>query len=264
VIVRLLILWGVIASAIGLALLVHRGRTKDDEAPDYRVVLGFVSSAYGLLLGLLVVFAVGHYSDSRDQAETEATSLVALYDSLGVYSPETRDTIRHNIVCYMRSIVSDDWPSMEDGNATEDPRTLAFGDQVRSDIRDLPLTNQRHSSAYGRAVGFITDASESRQQLLFFTEPRIPTPLWVVIYVGVFLLVFLIALHYTDDPRGRATALASLTVLLTVVVAVLAMLDRPFGVGARVQPDEMRQALALLSEGTKPSTLAPCPAMPQK
>jgi hypothetical protein len=29
--------------------------------------------------------------------------------------PETRQTVRHNIVCYMRSIVSDDWPSMEDG-----------------------------------------------------------------------------------------------------------------------------------------------------
>jgi hypothetical protein len=265
VIVRLLILWGVIASAIAMAVLVHRTRkTDDDESPDYRVVLGFVSSAYGLLLGLLVVFAVGHYSDSRNQAEAEATSLVALYDSLGVYSPETRDTVRHNIVCYMRSIVSDDWPSMEAGNATEAPRTLAFGDQVRANIRELPLTTQREGSAYGRAVGFITDASKSRQQLLFFTEPRIPTPLWVVIYVGVFLLVFLISLHYTDEPRGRVTALASLTVLLTVVIAVLAVLDRPFGVGSLVQPNEMRQAIALLSEDTKPSTLAPCPEMPQK
>ena len=74
-----------------------------------------------------------------------------------------------------------------------------------------------------------------------------------MIYVGVFLLVFLIALHYTDDPRGRVTALASLTVLLTVIISVLAMLDRPFGVGTLVQPSEMRQALALVSEGTKPA-----------
>jgi hypothetical protein len=266
VIVRLLILWAVIASAIGLAVLIHRTRkTGDgDEPPDYRVVLGFVSSAYGLLLGLLVVFAVGHYSDSRNQAEAESTSLVALYDTLGVYPPETRDTVRHNIVCYMRSIVSDDWPSMEDGNSSENLLTLAWGDQVREEVRNLPLDSQREGSAYGRAVGFITDASKSRQQLLFFTEPRIPTPLWVVIYVGVFLLVFLIALHYTDDPRGRVTALASLTLLLTVVIAVLAVLDRPFGVGSLVQPNEMRQAIALVSEATKPSTLAPCPAMPQK
>ena len=265
-IVRLLILWAVIASAIGLAVLVHRTRkTADDgEAPDYRVVLGFVSSAYGLLLGLLVVFAVGHYSDSRNQAEAESTSLVALYDSLGVYSPEIRHKVRHNIVCYMRSIVSDDWPSMEDGNSTEDPRALAWGDRVRDDVRNLPLDTPHESSAYGRAVGFITDASKSRQQLLFFTEPRIPTPLWVVIYVGVFLLVFLIALHYTDDSRGRVIALTSLTVLLTVVISVLAILDRPFGVGTLVQPNEMRQAITLLSQGTNPSTLRPCRDIPPK
>jgi hypothetical protein len=210
-----------------------------------------------------VVFAVGHYSDVRHRAEDEATSLVALYDAVAVYPRETRDTVRHDLICYMRSIVADDWPSMERGNTTEAPRTLAFGDRVRSDIRDLPLTNQRESSAYGRAVGFITDASEARQQLLFFTEPEIPAPLWVVIYVGVFLLVFLIALHYTDDPRGRVTALAGLSVLLTVVVAVLAVLDRPFGVGARVQPNEMRHAIELVSVDTKDSVVAPCPATPQ-
>jgi hypothetical protein len=259
-IVRLLILWAVIASAIGLAMLVHRKRkaADGDEPPDYRVVLGFVSSAYGLLLGLLVVFAVGHYSDSRNQAEAESTSLVALYDALGVYPHDTKTTIRHNLVCYMHSIVSDDWPSMEDGNSTEDPRALQWGDLVREQVRNLPLDTPHESSAYGRAVGFITDASKSRQQLLFFTEPRIPTPLWVVIYVGVFLLVFLIALHYTDDPRGRVIALTSLTVLLTVIISVLAVLDRPFGVGALVQPNEMRQAITLVSEDTSPSTLGPC------
>ena len=59
-------------------------------------------------------------------------------------------------------------------------------------------------------------------------------------------------------------ALTSLTVLLTVVVSVLAMLDRPFGVGTLVQPSEMRQAITLLSEGTNPSTLRPCLDIPPK
>src|SRR5215211_5526718 len=170
VIVRLLVLWGVIATAVALALLVHRRRSGDDEPPDYRVVLGFVGPAYGLLLGLLVVFAVGHYSDARHRAEDEATSLVALYDALSVYSPDTRESARHDLICYMRSIVADDWPSMHRGNTTEAPRTLAFGDRVRSDIRRLPLASARESSAYGRSVSLMTDASEARQQLLFFTE----------------------------------------------------------------------------------------------
>jgi hypothetical protein len=261
-IVHVLIVLGVIACAIALAVLVHR-RNGDDELPDYRVVLGFVGSAYGLLLGLLVVFAVGHYSDARHKAENEATSLVSLYDAVAVYPPRTRDPLRHDLICYMRSIVADDWPSMERGTTTEEPRTLAFGDRIRSDTRALPLANDRERSAYGRAAGLITDASEARQQLLFFAEPEIPSALWVVIYVGAFFLVFLIATHYIDHPRGRLIALGSLSLLLTVVVAVLAMLDRPFGVGARVQPAEMRQAITLLSVGAKSTILRPCPDGPQ-
>jgi hypothetical protein len=161
----------------------------------------------------------------------------------------------------MRSIVADEWPSMERGNTTEAPRTLAFGERVRADMRALPLSSERERSAAGHAVELITEASEARQQLLFFTEPEIPTPLWVVIYVGIFVLVFLIALHYIDHPLGRLTALVSVTALLTVVVAVLAMLDRPFEAGVGLEPDALRHAITLLSVDTEKAVLRPCSAM---
>ena len=46
---------------------------------------------------------------------------------------------------------------------------------------------------------------------------------------------------------------------MTVVVAVLAMLDQPFGIGVQVQPDEMRHAIQLLLTGvTNPALLQPC------
>jgi hypothetical protein len=74
--------------------------------------------------------------------------------------------------------------------------------------------------------------------------------------------VLLLAVHYADHPRGRVIALGSACLLLTVLVMVLAMLDRPFGPGVRVQPDEMRQAITLLSGG-KGVVLRPCPASPR-
>jgi hypothetical protein len=263
VIVRVLILWAVIALAVALSVLVHRKR-KSDESPEFQVVLGFVGSAYGLLLGLLVVFAVGHYSDTRREAQKEASSLVALWDTLDSYPPETRDAVHHDLICYMRAIVAGDWPAMERGSRLEDPRTLAFGDRVRDGIRGLPLDDERQRSAYGRASSLITDADASRQQLLFFTEPEVPTVLWVLIYVGAFLLVFLLGTHYADRPRGRFTALGSATVLLTVVVVVLTMLDNPFTAGARVQPHSLRDGIDLVSVGgDRAGVLRPCPQTPR-
>jgi NADH:ubiquinone oxidoreductase subunit 6 (subunit J) len=258
VIVHVLILWGAMAVAAALAVVVHRRRTRD-EAPEYQSALTFVGAAYGLLLGLLVVFAVGHFNDVRHESQREASSLVALYDTVGVYPPETRHPVRHNVVCYMRSIVDDEWPSMERGNDTEAPRTLRFGDRLRADIRNLPIDDQKQGSTYGRAATLITDAGQSRQQLLFFTEPEIPTALWVVIYVGASLVFLLLVVHYASRPAGRVVALGSAAVLMTVVISVLGMLDQPFGIGARVQPDEMRQAVELvLTDEKNPAILGPC------
>jgi hypothetical protein len=258
VIVHVLILWGVISAAAALGVVVHRRTTRDD-LPEYQSALTFVGAAYGLLLGLLVVFAVGHFNDVRHESQREASSLVALYDTVGVYPNETRDPVRHDLLCYMRSIVDDEWPSMERGNDTEAPRALRFGDRIRADVRNLPIDDSKQGSAYGRASTLITDAGQSRQQLLFFTEPEIPTALWVVIYVGAFLVFLLLVMHYATRPAGRVVALGSAAVLMTVVVGVLGMLDQPFGVGARVQPDEMRQAVDLvLTDEHNPTILRPC------
>ena len=91
-----------------------------------------------------------------------------------VYPCETRDRVQHDLICYMRSIVADDWPSMERGNTTEAPRTLVFGDRVRSDMHALPLGNARESSAFGRAIGLMTDATKARQQMLSSPSRRSP------------------------------------------------------------------------------------------
>ncbi len=257
-IVHVLILWGTISAAAALGVVAHRRRTRD-EAPEYQSALTFVGAAYGLLLGLLVAFAVGHYSDVRHESQAEATSLVALYDTVGVYPHETRDPVQHDLICYMRSIVKDDWPSMERGNHLEAPRTLRFGDRVRADVRNLPSDDPKQGSASGRAATLMADAGESRQRLLFFTEPEIPPALWVVIYVGAFLVFLLVVVHYATRPAGRVVALGSVAVLMTVVVGVLATLDQPFGVGARVHPAQMRQAIDLvLTDEKNPEILRTC------
>lgn len=259
-IVHVLILWAVIGTAALLAWAVHRRRPEGSDPPEYQLVLSFVSAAYGLLLGLLVVTAVGHFNDVRTEAQKEASSLIALYDTLNVYAPATRQPVQHELVCYMRSVVTDEWPSMADGNDLEADRTLKYGDGLRAQLRSLPTDGPPESSAYGRAASLVTDAGQSRQRLLFLTAPEIPTVLWVMIYVGAFLVFFLLALHYSERPGGLVLVLGSVVLLMTVVVAVLSMLDQPFSFGVRVQPSQMRQAIELLTRGAAadPAVLGSC------
>jgi NADH:ubiquinone oxidoreductase subunit 6 (subunit J) len=248
-IVHVLILWGALGAAAALSLVVNRRRAPD-AAPEYQSALTFVGASYGLLLGLLVVFAVSHVNDVRNQAQQEASSLITLSDTVSVYPPETSYPIQHNLACYMGSIVHDEWPSMAREGQLEAPRTLGFGDRLRASLRTLPTNGPAQVTAYGRAATLIGDAGQARQRLLFLEAPEIPTALWVVIYVGAFLVFLLLAVHtYASRPAGRIWALGSVALLMTVAVAVLAMLDQPFGIGVRVQPDQMNHAVRLLLTG---------------
>jgi hypothetical protein len=193
-----------------------------------------------------VAFGANHYTDVRQKAQDEADSLLALWDTVSVYPPQIRNPTQHSLLCYMRAIRDDDWPSMERGNHLESPRALLVGDRLRATIADLPTKGVHEGSAYGRAQNIVTDADKSRQQLLFFTESKVPAALWGVIYVGAFLLFLLIAMHYAGRPAGRIVSLGSVVTLLTVVVAVLSALDQPYGPGARVGPTALSHAIDLV------------------
>src|SRR4029078_12520759 len=108
--------------------------------------------------------------DTRSKAEDEATSLVALDGAVAVWPEETRAPYERDLLCYMNSVVVDEWPSMEDGNSSESPETRVWGDHLAKVTRDLPLDTDQERAAYGRAAGFFADAGKARQQLLFFTE----------------------------------------------------------------------------------------------
>ncbi len=261
VLLHILILWALVGVALGVAFLVERRRRRkdSDEKPEYGVAQSFVASSYGLLLGLLVAFGANHHSDVRARAQDEADAMVALATTIGVYPLSVADPAQHDIICYMRSIRDDDWPSMERGNPLESYRTGKFGDQMRLTISQLPEKGGQEASAYGRAQGVATEATKLREQLLFFTEPRVPAVLWVVIYVGAFLLFLLIALHYAGKPTGRLVSLAAVVTLLTVVVTVLSMLDQPYGAGARVGPTAMQHAIRDLNFQNKTTGVyGPC------
>jgi hypothetical protein len=258
VLVHLLIVWGLVIVAIVVARLFERHRKKDGEKPEYSVALGFVASSYGVLLGLLVAFGSNHYADVRHQAQAEAGSLLALYETLSEYPQPSQNRAQHQLVCYMRSIRDDDWPSMEAGNALQSTRAQAYGDQLHLTLRQLPQTGTL-GGTFGRVQSQVTQADQARQQLLFFTESAVPTVMWVVIYAGAFLLVLLIALHYQGRPQGRLISLASVIVLLSVVVAVITILDQPYQSGAKVGPSSLNQVLDLLNEGTtNPAVFGPC------
>ena len=245
----LLILWGVIALAYLLArwLGKRRGEPKTGEFSDALMFIGFL---FSVLLGLLQVFATNHYTNTSTQAQTEATTLVAMFDDMSLYPPRVSTPAQHDVVCYMRSVIGQDWQAQEDEHSSEAPDTVVRGDRLRSLRRTLPLATPLDQSAYGRITQELGDAGTARQQLLFLARPQIPTILWAVVFVSAGVLLFLLVSEFRSRSiKIRRTVLVAAILVMSIEIGSLATLDHPFGSIARVQPDAMQRALGLLGAG---------------
>ena len=244
-----LILWGVIALGWVVAWGLRKWRGDATSGQFTNIVL-FVGFIFGFLLTTLQVFATNHYSDARNQAQSEPTTLVAMYDDLGVFPAPASTAARHDLVCYMRSVVERDWKAQEREDTQEAPDTVVRGDRLRSLRNTLPQDSPVEQAAYQRVSQDLADAGTARQKLLFDAQPQVPTVLWVLVFVSAALLFFLLVSDSQSQRKiVRRIVLVAVTLLLTVEVASLAAVDRPFSPIARVEPNAMTDALALLEAG---------------
>jgi hypothetical protein len=244
ILIYVLILWGIIALAWLVAWWLKR--RKAAMSGQFTNIVLFVGFLFGFLLTTLQIFATNHYSDTRSQAQAEPTSLVTMYDDLGVFPARVRATGHRVIICYMWSVAEGDWKAQEREGTQESPDTVMWGDRLRNFRNTLP----QDSPAAQRVAADVSSADSTRQQLLFLAQPQIPAVLWVIVFVSSGLLFFL----QVSDSQGqrkiiRRTVLTAVTVLMTVEVASIAVLDHPFSPIARIQPSAMRDAIALVEAG---------------
>ena len=90
--------------------------TQVRRPPELGPALTFVGASYGLLFGALGGLRSRPLQRGpRNESQQKASSLVSLYDTHGVYPAQTSDHAQHQVLCYMRSVADDEWPSMEQG-----------------------------------------------------------------------------------------------------------------------------------------------------
>src|SRR6186713_945697 len=112
----------VVAVAVGLAvstlLLVRRRAPEGSYFADgdrAAGAFGVLATGFSVLLGLIVFLAFTSYDDSRAGAEAEALAVEQQFETAQFMPSEVRGRLSGELVCYARSVVYDEWPSLEDG-----------------------------------------------------------------------------------------------------------------------------------------------------
>lgn len=251
------VLWAVLAAAFAVVWAVRRRRGPLDTGAS----TAFIGSALGLLLSLVLFFVMGHHGEAQTSARAEATANSTLFSSMALLPDRYSNPAQHAVICLMESIAEDEWPEMRAGDFNGSPLTRQYTAALYGAISTLPKADPAVQPYFVGLWNRMLDRAAARDARLAQGPPRVPMPVWAVIFTAVFVLVVLIGLQ--ERVTGRAPWVgvgAALAVVLTMVVGVIAVLDNPYAPIAPVQPDAMRNSLERMRSGQPANSpvIAPC------
>lgn len=227
-----------------------------------------LSFGYSIIIGFVLVAALGTYQDAKLAATTEAQAVTALSRTALQIPAELRDDLDHQLVCYARDVIRYDWTAATDGSGGG---ALGGSAYVDASANRIPQTIQRVSApgveVRDATLGALIDQSEQLSQARadrLDQAQRLPMLFWVMLLIGGAIFIILSAILLADEHAYLQMLITGGTALLIAFTLILiGALDRPFSSDPPlpvIQPVAMERALAgVVMQAPDPGVDRPCP-----
>jgi Protein of unknown function (DUF4239) len=247
-----------VPAGVGAALLLSRVSPDSGEPNDTtRVVFTFVSTAWALLVAFVVFLAFGNFAEIKSSASAEADAAKGVYLTALAFSRPTRDLLQHDIVCYGRSVVEDDFPAMWKGSASTSADLRVR--RIRMDLNRARVAGTKQEAAYRQLLTQLDARSTARSDRLEEARPIVPPIMWVALGLGSAMILGY-SYAFASRKRDRFLLVAlSATPTAMVVSILVALIYFDSSGGEAVKPTAMERTLELTPRITpNPRATAPC------
>lgn len=106
----------------------------------------------------------------------------------------------------------------------------------------------------------LIEASQAGQQRLLEAKSNLPTPMWILVYVSVFVLTLALTALLRPYPVLAVTSLATILLLSTAMVWTLTAFAEPFSKddGVFIAPDALNGVMVRLQSTYPGAAWEPC------
>lgn len=221
-------------------------------------VFAFAGVLYALVIGFVLAYALDGYQAAETAAGTEADSVTALSRSATLFDAESRDRLGHELICYSRAVVEDEWPKLSDGERSE--LTTAATDRLFQSFGKLGRHNA-DNSALSASLERVSDLQKARATRLLKSNTFLPTMFWVfMIAGGLMLVLFATVLKGKEPIRGQVLFILPVSLLLVCTIYLVGVFEQPFQGPNSIQPRAMERAQISVAEFIPdPRADRPCP-----
>jgi hypothetical protein len=251
----LLLVAGAVAVSVAALLLVRRRAPEEGFFTDgdrASGVFGVLATGVAFLLGFVIFLAFESYDESRSGAETEALMVAQQLSTAQLMPAAVTDRLSGELVCYGRSVVNQEWPAMERGDAGAEVNP--WGVALFRTLETASPGDAAEEAAYSKWLDQTSTREEGRLDRLHGGDGIIPSPVWLILFLsaGVIFVYMLFFADPSEPPYVQAVLIGTVTAVLGFMFVVLGLLDDPYHGGpGSLQPDAMERTLVLIDEALR-------------
>ncbi len=127
-------------------------------------------------------------------------------------------------------------------------RAGALLDELRLGVQGVEPATDAQGALRTQALAELDELEEGRVLRLVLVRQGLPSILWVLLVVGGALTIAFPFLFGIDAAWLHAATVAGLTVLVSLILYVIGVLDYPFGGGVRVRPEAFEVVLRAIGD----------------
>jgi hypothetical protein len=212
--------------------------------------MGVLGTTYGVILGFMLFTVWTDFRAAEIDVALETASLLNVHHiAAGLPMPQ-RDAMRGLTVKYADAVVNQEWPAMQ---AQQESHA---GEVVLGQMWQVLIAAQAKTSSETSSIDHLTSAmtnlDDRRRMREEQHENKLPSVLWVLLIVGGMATVVSSCLLGNDKKWLHYAQVLALAFVVSVTLASIADLARPFEGAVAVTATPLQRALVIMQQRAVP------------
>jgi len=220
----------------------HRLRS-NHEVGGYLIAI--VGTLYSVLLGLIVVDAMGKFQSARDVTEREANCLANVYILSGRLPAATRTAIRKDCLDYANAVVEVEWADMQ--NAQECPNARRLAVKMQETLMEFEPTTENQKGLYPQLIADTSELWKCRRERINIATNGTPIVEWITLVVGAFITIFFTYFFDVGETKVQVVMTAMVATLISLNLYLVLVFGYPFTGDMRLSPQSFRLDQAIFT-----------------
>lgn len=235
-----LVFSGTVLSILGL-LITRRLVNFDKLRASHDVggyLLSVVGTLYAVLLGLVVVDAMGKFQLAREVTEREANALADVFMLARCLPSPKKEEVKKLCIDYAAQVINTEWADMQGGKYCPGAQYMAVS-LMRNVLDTEPIT-ENQKALYPILVHEANSVWQSRRARINMAVHGVAPAEWVTLIVGGVITVIFTFFFGLENLRLQIVMTSMVAILISLNIYLVLLFGYPFAGDLHISTDAFK------------------------